>query len=131
MAVPITVKMPEPMTAPIPSAVSETGPSVFFRLHSGNSESLINLSIDLVANSCCRSASAPGSREWRRSIRARYEQMLTLALTSGKLLDLLLGGASWGSACSFGSRFFARGSLDLLPLQLVFDCLCIGHRLPV
>ena len=31
IAVPTTVKMPEPMTAPMPSEVSETGPSVFFR----------------------------------------------------------------------------------------------------
>src|SRR6266536_4679355 len=30
MAVPTTVKMPYPITAPIPSAVSETGPRVFF-----------------------------------------------------------------------------------------------------
>jgi hypothetical protein len=30
MAVPITVKMPEPMTAPMPSAVSDHGPRVFF-----------------------------------------------------------------------------------------------------
>jgi hypothetical protein len=29
MAVPTTVKMPEPITAPIPNAVKETGPSVF------------------------------------------------------------------------------------------------------
>jgi hypothetical protein len=59
MAVPMTVKMPEPITAPIPSAVSDQGPSVFFRLCSGSSESLISLSIDLVANSCFRSVSAP------------------------------------------------------------------------
>jgi hypothetical protein len=31
MAVPITVKMPEPMTAPMPSAVSDHGPRDFFR----------------------------------------------------------------------------------------------------
>ena len=29
MAVPTTVKMPEPITAPMPSAVSESGPRVF------------------------------------------------------------------------------------------------------
>jgi hypothetical protein len=28
MAVPMTVKMPDPITAPMPSAVSETGPRV-------------------------------------------------------------------------------------------------------
>jgi hypothetical protein len=56
--VPITVKMPEPITAPIPSAVSESGPSVFFKLFSGSWESPISLSIDLVAKSCLRSGSA-------------------------------------------------------------------------
>jgi len=45
----MTVKMPEPMTMPMPSAVSETGPSVLRRACSGRSESLISLSIDLVA----------------------------------------------------------------------------------
>jgi hypothetical protein len=49
IAVPITVKMPDPMTAPMPSAVSETGPSVFFRACSGRSDSAMSLSIDLVA----------------------------------------------------------------------------------
>ena len=47
IAVPITVKMPDPITAPMPSAVSETGPSVFFSLRSGSSESEMSLSIDL------------------------------------------------------------------------------------
>ena len=39
MAVPMTVKMPEPMTAPMP----------FFSACSGSSESLMSLSIDLRA----------------------------------------------------------------------------------
>ena len=51
MAVPMTVKMPEPITAPMPSAVSDHGPSVFFRECSGSSESRISLSIDLRASS--------------------------------------------------------------------------------
>ena len=49
MAVPITVKMPLPMTAPMPSAVSETGPSVFWRECSGRSDSWMSLSMDFVA----------------------------------------------------------------------------------
>jgi hypothetical protein len=56
IAVPITVKMPDPMTAPMPSAVSETGPSVFFRACSGRSESEISLSIDFVRKICLASA---------------------------------------------------------------------------
>src|SRR5580700_3588186 len=47
MAVPMTVKIPEPMTAPIPRAVREMGPRVFLSLRSGSSESVISLSIDL------------------------------------------------------------------------------------
>lgn len=51
MAVPITVKIPEPMTAPIPSAVSDHGPRVFFSRFPGSSDSEISLSIDLHAKS--------------------------------------------------------------------------------
>jgi hypothetical protein len=56
IAVPMTVKMPEPMTAPMPSAVSETGPRCFLRAHSGRSESEISLSIDFVRKICLASA---------------------------------------------------------------------------
>ena len=52
MAVPMTVKMPDPITAPMPSAVKETGPSVFRSECSGRSDSEISLSIDLVAKIC-------------------------------------------------------------------------------
>ncbi len=62
IAVPMTVKMPEPMTAPIPSAVSDSGPRVFFRLCAGSSESRISLSIDLVAKICFDRTLAPEKR---------------------------------------------------------------------
>ena len=62
IAVPITVKMPEPITAPIPNAVNETGPSVFFSACSGLSDSEISLSIDLVLKICLASALAPAYR---------------------------------------------------------------------
>ena len=39
--------MPEPMIAPMPSAVSDHGPSVLLRRCSGFSDSEINLSMDL------------------------------------------------------------------------------------
>src|SRR5258706_6500601 len=48
MAVPTTVKMPEPITAPMPNEVSAMGPSVFFRRVSGLSESEISLSMDFL-----------------------------------------------------------------------------------
>jgi len=51
MAVPMTVKMPEPITAPMPSAVSDQGPSVFFSAWPGSSDSRISLSMDLRATS--------------------------------------------------------------------------------
>src|ERR1700730_12483363 len=64
IAVPITVKMPDPITAPIPSAVSETGPSVFFNACSGLSDTEISLSIDFVAKICLASALAPAYRRF-------------------------------------------------------------------
>src|SRR5260370_29050090 len=51
MAVPITVKIPDPMTAPIPREVRLNQPSVFFRRRSGSWESEINRSIFLTRNS--------------------------------------------------------------------------------
>jgi hypothetical protein len=56
IAVPMTVKMPEPITAPMPRAVSDHGPSVFFSLCSGSSDSRISLSIDLRAKNWLGSA---------------------------------------------------------------------------
>jgi len=50
--VPITVKIPDPMTAPTPSAVSETGPRVFLSAVSGASDSRMSLSMDFVAKIC-------------------------------------------------------------------------------
>ena len=51
IAVPMTVKIPEPITAPMPSAVSDHGPSVFFSARPGSSDSRMSLSIDLRASS--------------------------------------------------------------------------------
>jgi hypothetical protein len=64
MAVPTTVKMPEPMTAPIPSAVRDHGPSVFFSRCSGSCESEISLSMDLHAKSWLASLTLPEVLEW-------------------------------------------------------------------
>src|ERR1035437_9116514 len=60
MAVPMTVKIPEPMTAPIPSAVSDHGPRDFFKECPGSSESRINLSMDLRATSWLSRGDSPG-----------------------------------------------------------------------
>ena len=60
IAVPMTVKMPDPMTMPMPSAVSETGPRCFFSACSGSSDSLISLSMDFVAKICLGSGGLLG-----------------------------------------------------------------------
>ena len=44
-AVPVRVKMPLPMTAPIPSAVRLAGPRALRRLREGSSDAAINASI--------------------------------------------------------------------------------------
>src|SRR5208337_3504938 len=46
-AVPVSTKIPEPMMAPMPSAVSDHGPSVLLSRCSGFSDSEISLSMDL------------------------------------------------------------------------------------
>ena len=51
-AVPVRMKIPEPMIAPIPSAVSDHGPSDLLSRCSGSSESEISLSIDLQQKTC-------------------------------------------------------------------------------
>src|SRR4029077_16269641 len=52
MAVPITVKIPEPITAPIPSEVRLNHPRDFLSRFSGISESEMSLSMLLVRKSC-------------------------------------------------------------------------------
>src|SRR5712671_3133970 len=45
----MTVKIPAPITAPMPSAVNDHGPSVFLSRCSGSSEFAISLSMDFLA----------------------------------------------------------------------------------
>ena len=59
IAVPMTVKMPEPMTAPMPSAVSDHGPSVFFSACSGSSESRMQLVDRLAGKQLAGQGSSP------------------------------------------------------------------------
>src|SRR5262249_61436643 len=46
------MKIPDPITAPIPSAVSDHGPSDFCNRCPGDSDSEISLSIDLQQKTC-------------------------------------------------------------------------------
>src|SRR5580698_1209703 len=112
IATPMTVKIPEPITAPIPSAVSDTGPSVFFNACSGRSDSEISLSIDLVRKICLASALAPacekiGAGRFKTTLQLQRPswslasdaeappgKRLPLALAARGLTDLLLGRAT-------------------------------------
>src|SRR5713226_4420175 len=51
-AVPVKTKIPEPMIAPMPRAVSDQGPRVFFSRCSGASASASSLSMLLTLKSC-------------------------------------------------------------------------------
>src|ERR1700722_2499770 len=113
MAVPITVKMPEPMTAPMPSAVSDHGPRVFLSACEGSAESLISLSMDLRAKNWLGRAGlladaafsyqlsafscfGEGCRLGRMELKAesRWLLFLPLRLAADHLLDSLLERAS-------------------------------------
>jgi hypothetical protein len=143
MAVPMTVKMPEPMTAPMPSAVSDHGPRLFFSACSGSSESLMSLSIDLRAKNWLGSAGllAEVSEQWS-VIRVRssalagadhwplttdHSFLLTLRLAADHLLDFLLERAAGGGALGLGGGFFARCALELFALRFVFNLCGVGH----
>src|SRR5271157_4462766 len=105
MAVPITVKMPEPMTAPIPRAVSDHGPRVFFSRCSGSSDSEISLSIDLHAKSWFARIVLPGCRN--RCLRIQTDTQGT-----GQALYL-----SWHSRGLFALVHHAALHHELHPLQ--------------
>jgi hypothetical protein len=72
----MTVKIPDPMTAPMPRAVNDTGPSVFFNACSGRSDSEISLSIDLVRKICLASAFAPQTELVRAIPASQYDLRL-------------------------------------------------------
>src|SRR6201987_2905877 len=60
-AFPVRTKIPEPMIAPMPSAVSDHGPSVFFSLCPGSSASAISLSMALEQKTCVSEVRTVGS----------------------------------------------------------------------
>ena len=97
MAVPITVKIPEPITAPIPRAVSDTGPNVLFSLRSGSSQSVISLSMDFLAKSWLpRGAPFPVEKyvhcgEVRCETRQAYHAEAVPATRSAKFAVIVAG----------------------------------------
>jgi hypothetical protein len=144
MAVPITVKIPEPITAPMPRAVSETGPRVLLSLRSGSSQSVISLSMDLQAKSWLP-REAPLQVEMKSAKTTmpnesppRCATMLprdvagfSLALRSAasQLLRFWLLRPAWivtRLQRLLGLGFLARRALGLLAC-ILFQLLCIRH----
>jgi hypothetical protein len=71
------VKMPEPITAPIPSDVKLTQPSDFLSCLSGFSESEISRSIFLVRKSCAPNRHLPGRKREESTLCNSSTQHLT------------------------------------------------------
>src|SRR5690242_673209 len=147
IAVPMTVKIPEPMTAPMPSDVSDTGPRVLRSLCSGSSDSAMSLSMDLQQKAwrgrvqLLRLENAiRGVYSGARSLRCRAIPAdsrnrrglpdLTFALAAYQLFNLLLVGAPRGGAGGLGSGLLACRALHFLAFRLVFNRLCICHSFP-
>src|SRR6202043_2013903 len=63
MAVPTMVKIPEPITAPMPSEVRLSQPRDFFNRFSGCCESVMSWSISFLRKSCAPNRHLPGVRE--------------------------------------------------------------------
>jgi hypothetical protein len=118
MAVPMTVKMPEPMTAPMPSAVSDHGPRVFLRQCSGSSDSRISLSMDLRASSWLgRAVLLFAVETWFHFWSGR----LPLGHAARQLLQLFLVFSAGSGPLRLGGGLFAGGAFYFLPFQLVFN----------
>src|SRR5258708_3023308 len=149
-AVPVRTKIPEPMMAPMLSAVSDQGPSVLLSRVSGCSESEISLSIDLQQNAWVsevrRTTSADSVVDSDKS-----RCLLTAGVGHGRLpMPGTACGPSWRLALRLAayhllhlplfrsSRVFAwllrllgfdllaRGALDFLAFYF-FQLLCVCH----
>src|SRR5258708_6762714 len=94
-AVPVRTKIPEPMIAPIPSAVSDHGPRVLLSLVSGCSESEISLSIDLQ------------QKAWLFEVRTTASTGSIVGCDKSRCL-LIAGVRAWTLA---HARHYSRGSI--------------------
>src|SRR5215472_16333389 len=106
-AVPVTVKIPDPITAPMPNATRLQTPSYFLSRLSSSSDEAISASMLFV----------------RRSGFMRLG--LALHLTFGHLPDLLLQGAARNAcgALGLGRSFLAGSALQFLPFCFVGNVL--------
>jgi hypothetical protein len=121
MAVPITVKIPEPITAPIPSAVRDHGPKDLLRRCSGASASEISLSMDFLAkNWLARKASLNGVLFCNEPCGAETQNHCASTpsindLALGRAADYFLHLGLLGAACIvpglLGRLLLTRGAL--------------------
>src|SRR5262245_20362737 len=112
-AVPVTVKMPEPMTMPTPKNARAQGPSDFFKRWDGSSDDWMSSSIDLV-----RVSDMEKGRAW-----GRFPTCLPLALALDHLLDLAFHRSARHIRGPLAQRsgFLARRAFQLLAFGSVFD----------
>src|SRR5215475_6432244 len=103
--------MPEPMIAPMPSAVSDHGPSFFSSRWPGSSASAISLSIDLQHRSCGGPAVGDGSGSVDVGVNGASSRMKHFHLRRRN-----------GRACCFPACKIKGGSEDP-PRD---SCLCLG-----
>src|ERR1700722_6078467 len=100
-AVPVSIKMPEPMMAPMPSAVSDQGPRDLLSRCSGFSESEISLSMDLQ------------QRSWLSEVRTD-DRMVAAGSVDGCDKRLWSPGVS----CQLSAFGFQLSALSLKPASL-------------
>src|SRR5471030_631629 len=120
-AVPVSVNMPEPMTAPIPSAVRLHGPRLRRSFFSGSSEAAISASMLFVRKMLTAALGLRRLGLWGLTL------TLALRLVTDLLLERTAGHA--GGAFRLGRRFLAGRALDLLAFNLVGDGLRVHQFL--
>ena len=124
--------MPEPITAPNPSAVRLHGPRVRFSLCEGSSEALISWSILFLRKRLL--TKGPDNLKAGRLSSARFEignsASLAPHLAFRKSSDFFLVGAPWHVVGTFWLRisFFAGLALSGLAFRAIFNMLRV-HRL--
>src|SRR5579883_866691 len=122
-AVPVTVKIPDPITAPMPRAMRLPTPSDFLSRRSGSSEEAISASMLLVRRSEDMSSGVPV----RALSGGSAYKLLALRLPLGHFSDFLLHRTARNpsSALGLGSGLLARGALDLLAFCLICYVFCV------
>src|SRR6266478_154443 len=114
------MKIPEPITAPIPSAVRLQGPRVLASRLPGSCDAAISASMLLVR-----------SRPPKSGIRNPTSRFLPLPLPLGCLSDLLLQRSARDSGGALGLRrgLLAGRPLQLLPFRPIGYRFCIHQSL--